>query len=587
MKKGTHRWIIPILLASCLLIASCAGIRPFAGKDSGKSNAPGPRADSSHVYYGEPDAVSGQETAGKSAYPPDGEKKVQPEEPEDVTFLSEIGQPGGGEGACREVPIESNEKVDFFVRYFQGPKRDWMYRALQRSGRYRDQMREILHEEGLPEDLVYLALIESGYNPYAYSCSGAVGIWQFMAQTGKRYGLKIDWWVDERRDLDKATRAAARYLKDLYGQFGDWYLAAAAYNAGEGKLQRAILACDSTDFWHISTKNSLKTETKDYVPKFLAALMIAKDPERYGFGQIQYDPPLLYETVEVPEALDLNVLARACGQSVPLLRSLNPQLKRAYTAPRSEIRIPRGTAEQFKRYCANLDPAERVTFRRHVVRKGESLANISRRYGVPARTLVEMNELPKGRKIRSGTALMIPVACSPSGIQKESAVRSAKAPDGGSSITANPSTSGATEKTTYEVKRGDTLWKISNKNGVSLSSLCEWNHITPSSRIHPGQQILVRLEANRNAEGVQQQARAQTHDVQPPSRALQPVFHVVRAGDSLWRISRKYGVTLSELCRWNKLDLRQTLRPGATLRIFTDTPYYADSDALAPGTMQD
>lgn len=597
------------------------------------------------------------------------------EEAEDVTFLSEIEQAEPVEGACRPVVIETNDKVKFFLDYFQGPKRGWMGRALQRSGRYSAMMKQILREEGLPEDLFYLALIESGYNPYAYSSAGAVGIWQFIAETGVRYGLRVDWWIDERRDPEKSTRAAARYLKDLYTQFGDWYLAAAAYNAGEGRVQRAIDACESNDFWHLSKRANLKGETKDYVPKFLAALMIAKEPEKYGFGPIAYDPPLLYETVEVPEPLEIATLARVCGQPAFLLRSLNPQINRPYTPARCEIKVPQGSAAVFRANYAKLAPEERVVFRRHVVRKGENLAGIARKYGVPASAIVEMNDLPRGNQLRGGTALTIPVVqasagriggtesdrgfpsldrtprtpptsetlysqpaarpryevrrgdtlwkisqklgvslqdlCSWNGLKPTSPIhpgqvlavrrpspperpatalyRSPEEPNGmeQASTRISPAPDGS-----HQVQRGDTLWKISQKHGVSLQDLCSWNGLRPSSQIHPGQKLVVRAPQPASASAPVRVSSnssppfvaARGHDAVSSQKA---VWHVVQRGETLWRISQKYGVSLSELLGWNKLDADTILVPGTVLKVYTVPERYADIDSHPYKTLKD
>ncbi len=289
------------------------------------------------------------------------EMQIPPGEAEDVTFLDELEQSGLPQDDSSVLPVVSNERVEAFIELFEGPQKQWMERALRRSGRYSQRMKQILREEGLPEDLVYLALIESGFNPYAYSRAKAMGIWQFIPGTGRRYGLVINWWIDERRDLEKSARAAAHYLKNLYGLFDDWYLAAAAYNAGEGKMQRAIRKYDSTCFWDLSQYRYLQRETKNYVPKFLAALTIAKDPGRYGFADVEYDAPLLYETVTVPDATDLAVIAKGCGKSLSLLNKLNPQLLRGCTPPDYpdyEVKIPLGTKESFLAYYSQLDPAE-------------------------------------------------------------------------------------------------------------------------------------------------------------------------------------------------------------------------------------
>jgi membrane-bound lytic murein transglycosylase D len=215
-----------------------------------------------------------------------------------------------------DIPIVINDKVEQFIQCFQTTLREKFVTWLARSGKYIPFMKRLLKEQGLPEDLVYMALIESGFDPYAYSRSKAVGPWQFIYLTGKRYGLKVNWWVDERRDPEKSTVAAAKYLKDLYETFACWYLAAAGYNAGEYKIIKAIKRYRTEDFWKLTKERYLRRETKDYVPLMIAAALIAKDPEKYGFADVEYQEPLRYQKVKVPELTDLSHIAKACEASL-------------------------------------------------------------------------------------------------------------------------------------------------------------------------------------------------------------------------------------------------------------------------------
>ena len=414
------------------------------------------------------------------------EMQIPPGEEEDVTFLDELEQSGLPQDGSSVLPVVSNDRVQTFIELFEGPQKAWMERALRRSGRYSQRMKEILREEGLPEDLVYLALIESGFNPYAYSRAKAMGIWQFIPGTGRRYGLVINWWVDERRDLEKSARAAAHYLKNLYDLFDDWYLAAAAYNAGEGKLKRAILKYDSTCFWDLSEYRYLQRETKNYVPTFLAALTIAKDPGRYGFEDVQYDPPLLYETVAVSDATDLAVIAKGCGKDLTLLNQLNPQLLRGCTPPNYpdyEVKIPLGTKESFLAFYSQLEPVDRLTFRRHRINKNETLSQIARQYGISVDSIVEMNRLKSRHSIREGRNLLLPLPGSyPATAQTSQARKSVTLPD---------RSDRGCRKIVHVVKPGDSLWRIGQRYGVSVSSLRKWNPRSNSSRIRPGQKIVV------------------------------------------------------------------------------------------------
>jgi membrane-bound lytic murein transglycosylase D len=311
-----------------------------------------------------------------------------------------------------DIPIVVNAKVEQFIQSFQTARRDRFSQWLARSTKYTPMMKTLLKEHGLPEDLVYLALIESGFNPYAYSRSKASGPWQFIYRTGKKYGLQVTWWVDERRDPEKSTIAAAQYLKDLYDMFECWYLAAAGYNAGEYKIARAMKRYRTEDFWELSKYRYLKTETKNYVPQMIAAALIAKDPETYGFTDIAYQDPLCFDRVTVPEVTGLDLLARACEISLEELRDLNPELLRDCTPPNVqdyEVRIPCGRKEVFVRNFEALRPTQRFQFKTHVVKKGETLWQIARKYRVDMEPLLEINKLKRRSLLSIGTHLLIPI----------------------------------------------------------------------------------------------------------------------------------------------------------------------------------
>jgi membrane-bound lytic murein transglycosylase D len=274
-------------------------------------------------------------------------------------------------------------------------------------------MRNLLKEQGLPEDLVYMALIESGFDPYAYSRSKAVGPWQFIYGTGKRYGLKVNWWVDERRDPEKSTIAAAKYLRDLYEMFACWYLAAAGYNAGEYKIIKAMKRFQTEDFWTLTKYRYLKRETKNYVPLMIAAALVAKDPEKYGFTGIEYEEPLRYEKVKVPELTDLSHIAKACEISLEEIKDLNPELRRGVTPPNEpeyEIKIPFAKKDLFTKNLEALQPLEKFQFKAHLVKKGETLKGIARLYRVDVDPLLEINTLKKTSPLSKGMTLFIPLS---------------------------------------------------------------------------------------------------------------------------------------------------------------------------------
>ena len=315
--------------------------------------------------------------------------------------------------AVFDIPIVVNDQVEHCILLFQTTIRDKFATWLARSGKYIPFMKNLLKEQGLPEDLVYMALIESGFDPYAYSRSKAVGPWQFIYLTGRRYGLKVNWWVDERRDPEKSTIAAAKYLKDLYEMFACWYLAAAGYNAGEYRIIKAMKRFRTEDFWALTKYRYLKRETKNYVPLMIAAALVAKDPEKYGFIDIEYQEPLRYEKVKVPELTDLSHIAKACKISLEEIKDLNPELQRGVTPPNEaeyEIKIPFAKKDLFKDNFEALQPLEKFQFKTHVVKKGETLRGIARLYRVDLDPLLEINCLNKKSPLSKGINLLIPIS---------------------------------------------------------------------------------------------------------------------------------------------------------------------------------
>lgn len=313
-----------------------------------------------------------------------------------------------------EVPIVVNKNVESFITYFQTSGRKYFEKWLGRSENYMVTLRSILREHGMPEDLSYIALIESGLSPTAKSKANAVGMWQFIKGTAQRYGLRVDWWIDERMDPEKATNAAAKYFKNLYAQFGSWYLAAAGYNAGEGKVARAVKSHGTDDFWVLaSQKKPFRRETKDYVPKYLAAMLIAKDPTSYGFEELEYNMDgLPYDKVRVSQATDLRVIAQAAGTTLDEIKALNPELLRWFTPPNYpdyHIKLPKGTADTFTENMAKLPPAKRIEFRKHKVRPGDTVSKIAKKYGTGASPILYLNKISNSRYLKPGTLIIVPI----------------------------------------------------------------------------------------------------------------------------------------------------------------------------------
>ncbi len=306
----------------------------------------------------------------------------------------------------------ANKYVEHHINKLSGNFRNHFAHWLERSGRYIPMMQNILREEGLPEDMAWLPLIESGFNPRAYSRAHASGPWQFIRATGRRYGLKVDYWVDERRDPVKSTRAAARYLKDLYGMFDSWSLAMAAYNAGEGKIKRALRKTKSQDFWGLLRTRYIRRETKNYVPKFIAARMIAVHPEKYGFKDIQYHEGFTYDEVTLENPLSLDVAAKCAETTVKDIKDLNPELRRWSTPPVKDytLRVPRGSRDKFMANLSKLPKSKWVSVTVYTVRRGDTLSHIAMRYGVSVRTLKAYNKINRRNLIRPGQKLVVPIS---------------------------------------------------------------------------------------------------------------------------------------------------------------------------------
>ena len=316
-------------------------------------------------------------------------------------------------------PLVMNDQVRFFLERFTGERRDVVDLWMNRAGRYLGMIRDVLRRNGLPEDLAFTAMIESGFNPVAVSRAGAKGMWQFMAATARRYGLRVDQWVDERLDPEKATGAAAAYFRDLHGIFGSWTLAQAAYNAGEMKVIRALRTSGSKDFWPLTQTSLLKRETKDFVPQIQAAVMIGRDPGRYGFD-VKDPAPVPVERVEVPPATDLRRLSAAAGMATDTLSTLNPALVRGVTPPGVpwDIKIPHDRREAVMMALAPASPrtmsAQSGRTTRvagdpnvHVVRPRETVTSIAKRYGMTTGDVMRMNSLQKQDAIRPGDRLRV------------------------------------------------------------------------------------------------------------------------------------------------------------------------------------
>lgn len=438
----------------------------------------------------------------------------------------------------KKLPDEDHHKVDLWIRYFTGQGRELMQNYLERSTRYIALMKVILKEQGLPEDLVYIALIESGFNPKAHSRSNAVGYWQFIKGTGRRFGLRIDHFVDERRDPELSTRAAVEYFKDLYSLFESWHLALASYNAGEYKVNRAMMKYYNRNFWHLISKKSLPSETSNYVPKFIAARRIANNPKKYGFSNLQYQERLRYDTVPVTRSISLKKLSENLKIDYETLKKLNPMYKGEYVPVYDKdtaIRVPAGLqASATENLPASLMARPKYAYMDHYwyrVRRGDTLYRIARRNKTTVANLRRANRMGGRSLIRLGQKLKIPT-------RKLAAVQ----------LKSQTGKKNKTIPTRHKVVRGDTLAKLSRRYGVSVAKIKSLNNLKGTT-IHTGQFLRLRPQS-----------------VAKSSDSNKNV-HIVRKGETLIGIADKYKISLVKLMKANSMNFKSILLTGSRLII--------------------
>lgn len=392
------------------------------------------------------------------------QQQAQPapiDEANDVTFPADPNIKAKAEAQVKEtrsdLPLIINDYVAGYINFYSTRGHGTVERALARSGRYRDMILRVLKEEGVPQDLIYLAEAESGFEPLALSRAGAKGMWQFMSSRGAGYGLRRSWWIDERQDPEKATRAAARHLKDLYNQFGDWYLAIAAYNSGPGNVQQAVKRTGYADFWELYRRNVLPKETKNYVPIILAFTVMAKNPKQYGLDNIQPALPLETDSVRIDYPVDLRLVAECVDTDLSRLTELNPSLLRL-TTPKDavyDLRLPAGTKEKFETAIAVIPLDKRVSWRYHHVAPGDTLDTIARQYRTTPTAIRAVNQLPSER-LQADNKIIIPVTAGK---------------------VAGPALSYSKRPTHYRVRGGDTVTSVADDFGVPADRLRRWNGV--------------------------------------------------------------------------------------------------------------
>ena len=503
---------------------------------------------------------------------------VEPADAATDSVTAVLNQP-----AIEDIPLQMNSDVLHYIQFFTGAGRSTFERWLKRSGRYMELFRTVLQREGLPPDLVHLVFVESGFNLNARSYAAAVGPWQFVSSSAKLFGLNVNQWVDERKDPEKATVAAARYLKHLHRIFGDWPLAMASYNAGEGTVLRAIKAQGTTNYWDLH----LPRQTEQYVPQFMAALAITRDPVKYGFSDVEFDDPMKFDEVALKGAVDLRAIARLCDCGIDELKLLNPAL-RTLSAKGSNgvtmIRVPEGKSEFIQQRLSQGEklPAVDLTVR-HLVRRNETLRAIAAEYSVSPGRLAAANGIGVHKPLRRGMMLTIPAslhAPAPEVIDVASDPRASTAyvPERKIGLPARlVGNSSASDRVNHIVKRGETLSMIGEQYGVLPGDIQVWNNLS-STALRPGQRLRVHTPedaamASAAADSAQiatlhvrvRKHRTRSHASRAGADAG-ATHIIVRSGDTLSQIAQRYGVSVSALRRTNQL-IGSNLRSGQKLRL--------------------
>ena len=455
-----------------------------------------------------------------------------------------------------DVPITLNKKVRLALKYFQTKGRYVFSKWLQRSGKYLPMVQKIFEEYNLPPELAYVAMIESGFNPKARSYARAVGMWQFISATGRYYGLRHNWWFDERRDVIKSTHAAAQHLGHLYERFGDWYLAMSGYNCNPRKVEYNMRRYKTRDFWKLKR---LPRQTRNYVPTFLAAVIIAREPEKFGFF-VDKVRPVQMDTVKISESVDLNVVANLVDTSYAYIKEINPAVLRWVTPPGIKdftLYLPAGSKEKFKQGYAKIPDKKKRSWVRHRIRSGETLSTIARKYHTSMSVLRSINKL-RGSFIRAGKYLLIPVPQNKAQYYAYNARRSVKSKRRSHSGAVVKNVAGH-KKVTYLVKAGDTLGEIAENFHTRASKIRAWNGLSYGQYIKPKQKLNIWIP--ENAGDVKNKLSKSKKTKEEPG-----VYYTVKTGDTLWDIAKKYGVTIRELRKLNKMR-GSRIRPGDRLRV--------------------
>jgi membrane-bound lytic murein transglycosylase D len=483
------------------------------------------------------------------------EQKSEPapiDEANEVTYPVDPNIKAKAEAEVKEthsdLPLMMTDPVASYINYFSTRGRGTLESALARGGRYREMIRRILKEEGVPQDLIYLAQAESGFHPLAVSRAGARGMWQFMASRARGYGLERDWWIDERQDPEKATRAAARHLKDLYKEFGDWYLAMAAYNSGPGTVQNAVKRTGYADYWELYKRNVLPKETRNYVPIILAVTIMAKNPVQYGLEDVTPEKPIPYDAVKIDYPVDLRLAAECVDVSASALQDLNPSLLR-WTTPKNqnfELHLPAGTKDRYISAISAVPPDMRVWWRYHSVAPGDTLASIAHAYRTSTRAIAQANGIAADEQLSADSKLIIPVTPGKHPASEDGASYSRRA-------------------IRYKVRKGDTVRTVADNFGVPAVMVRRWNHVKGDS-LRSRHVLYIHLPVAPSArEERAASSNSRKHSNLDQISAEGTVRHKVQPGETLYSIAKSHNTTVAALKQSN--GNLATLRPGMILLI--------------------
>ncbi|MFA5832751.1 MAG: LysM peptidoglycan-binding domain-containing protein [Bacteroidota bacterium] len=509
-----------------------------------------------------------------------------------------------------EVPLHINEYTKRTLAFFMGKGRSHMENWINRSGKYFPTMSRIFAEEGLPPELMILSLPESGLNPTARSWAKAVGLWQFMKATGSQYGLRSNYWYDERRDFEKATRAAARHMKDLYSEFNDWHLVFVAYNAGGGWVRRGIRRSGSTDYWEM--RRRLPRETRNYVPQYIAVALIIMRPEAFGFGDIKKADSLSFETVTVDDCIDLSILAECAETDLETIKDLNPELTQWCTPPNYKgyrLRIPVGKSTIFADNYLKIPEEKKFDFATHTIRRRETVSQIANRYKITTAVLLEVNKLTRSKRLKVGSTLVIPIRSNSASALVEAQKKKEKSDieranklkeEGRKYVAASAGTSVAQmtskrksralrttyepkgrEKISYVVKTGETLGHIAEWFNVRASHIRNWNNIPYGKHIYKGQRLAIwvpeeKLEQYKKIANeslaekmklVSQTSKKKQQTDRPERTGIGWIQHKVKRGETLEKIAANYDVAIADVKSWNKLKTSR-INAGEVLEIY-------------------